>query len=930
MSFNEEQKVAVSFKSNTDSIVNAGAGAGKSTSMIGRITKLIKEGTNPSSLFISTFTKSAAVEMTKRLAKSVGKEKADRVMIGTTHSLFYKLLKNCRKYRGENSNFSILMEYKKVRFFIDLIKNNDLFTKSPNTYITHISLLKNKDIDALAYSNEINQDSKFKGKTPKNCSEVAIAYGYLAYESYLRKNHYVDFDDMLFLTYRELKKDKNAKYLGILRDTIKYIMIDEAQDLNYLQYKLIELISGDNKNIMLILDDFQCQPSGTMIKMQGGGYKPIEDIVAGDKVVSLAKSNIVSVGGTRNGRNINEVSSRDYSGKLIGVNAGGKETFCTPNHKWVARFSNRSKSIYVVYMMRKGDNFRIGWCQLFHTKGANHFFHRCKLEGADAGWILAAYSDRGQASIHEAIISTKFGIATVMFKEVSGNLHYTQDALNFIFSKLGNGQISRAIKCLEYYNRDIKYPYYLPTESFGKKSGSRLGRTTIFEIHASNLLPEIMMVPVDTGTVQAKWEKIKITHKNYDGKVYSLDVEREKIYCADGIYTHNSIYGWRGSSINLLFDFMEQRKPQIINITRNYRCPPSVVESSNKLIKFNKKQIDKALVAEKDSDHKPVIIISDDPENEADNVINHIESVLMDGYEFSDICILYRTNAQSRALVDRFIMNEIPHTVKSEFSFYDRSDVKDIVAYLRIIVDPDNADPQDFTRILNKPLRYLPNTLISAVERLEDDLNAVNFLSAFKKYDQANVRLNWNQRKELDSLIKKISDLQIDYTYQKLSTPDLIIKIVQVFEYEKTLNDKKPLEGDEDGKLNIEAIISGAKMFPDPLKFLGFVDSQSAKKKKKVDKNSISLMTIHASKGMEFPIVIVIGFCSKIMPYYRSTSSEEIEEERRLAYVAVTRTQERLYLSTIYGKFGRMNVVPSNYVAEMGLKLPSVIMKYGE
>lgn len=646
MSFNEEQKVAVSFKSNTDSIVNAGAGSGKSTSMIGRITKLIKEGTNPSSLFISTFTKSAAVEMTKRLAKSVGKEKADRVMIGTTHSLFYRLLKNCKKYRGENSNFTILMEYKKVRFFIDLIKNNELFAKSPNTYITHISLLKNKDIDALAYSNEINQNSKFKGKTPKNCSEVAIAYGYLAYENHLRKNHYVDFDDMLFLTHRELKKDKNAKYLGILRDTIRYIMIDEAQDLNYLQYKLIELISGDNKNIMLILDDFQ------------------------------------------------------------------------------------------------------------------------------------------------------------------------------------------------------------------------------------------------------------------------------------------AIYGWRGSSINLMFDFMEQRKPQIINITRNYRCPPSVVESSNKLIKFNNKQIDKALVAEKDSDHKPVVIISDDPENEADNVINHIEGVLMDGYEFSDICILYRTNAQSRALVDRFIINEIPHTVKSDFSFYDRSDVKDIVAYLRIIVDPDNADPQDFTRILNKPLRYLPNTLISAVERLEDDLNAVNFLSAFKKYDQANVRLNWNQRKELDSLIKKIADLQIDYIYQKLSTPDLIIKIVQVFEYEKTLNEKKPLEGDEDGKLNIEAIISGAKMFPDPLKFLGFVDSQSSKKKKKVDKNSISLMTIHASKGMEFPIVIVIGFCSKIMPYYRSTSNEEIEEERRLAYVAVTRTQERLYLSTIHGKFGRMNVVPSNYVTEMGLKLPSVIMKY--
>lgn len=643
MAFNDEQKVAVLYKARKDSIVNAGAGAGKTTSMVGRISKLIRDGVNPSSIFVSTFTKASAIDMTKRLEKSTGKTEAKRVMIGTTHSLFFTLLKNSRKYAGKNSKFNILMDFKKYKFFLDLMKSKDLHCKSPLTYMSHISLLKNENISAMEYSLRISADPMYTKQTPKDNSQVAIAFAYLAYDEHTRKNNLVDFDDMLFLAYRELSNPKNAKYLATVRKTIEYIMIDEAQDLNGIQYQLVELIAGDNKNIMLILDDFQ------------------------------------------------------------------------------------------------------------------------------------------------------------------------------------------------------------------------------------------------------------------------------------------AIYGWRGSSISRLFDFIKRRNPEIINITTNYRCPPSVVEASNKLIKYNTRQIDKKLVAFKTTENQPIVMISDDPENEADNIIDKLEELMHDGYSYSDICILYRTNAQSRALVDRFFKFEIPYDVKSEFSFYDRGDVKDMLSYLRIVTDPENANPADFSRILNKPGRYLPGSLIYAIEDLEEERNMSSFWSAFKKYDESKARLNWNQKKEMQKLIKGICDLQIDFTYQKISTADLIIRIVRIFEYERIFSDAKPLEGDEDGKLNIEAIISGAKDFPEPGKFLAFVDKQGKKKKDTKDKDKINLMTIHGSKGMEFPVVIVIGMCDKIMPYYKCTSQEEREEERRLCYVAVTRAEEVLILSTISGMFGRMKVNPSPYIYEMGLKLPYLI-----
>lgn len=640
MAFNEEQRVAVNFDKKVNSIVNAGAGAGKTTSMVGRITRLIKQGVNPSSIFVSTFTKASALDMTKRLSRSIGKGEAKRVMIGTTHSLFYTFLKNCRDYMGDRSKTTILMDYKKYKFFLDLIKEHDLYCKSPLVYMTHISNLKNKDIDSIEHAESINKNPMYKGSTPKNNSDAAISFGYLAYSNWTKKNNFIDFDDMLFLTYRELTNPKNKKYLDILRKTIKYIMIDEAQDLNGIQYKLIELIAGDNKNIMLILDDFQ------------------------------------------------------------------------------------------------------------------------------------------------------------------------------------------------------------------------------------------------------------------------------------------AIYGWRGSHIQRLFDFIEKHNPEIINITTNYRCPPSVVHASNRLISHNTRQINKKLLPAKDIANEPIVMMSFDPEEEAENVIDKIEEFLSHGYDFGDFCILYRTNAQARALVDRFENHKIPYDVKSEYSFYDRSDVKDILAYLRIIVDPENATSADFDRIINKPLRYLPKNLIYAVEDLEDDKNLPSFWAAFKRYDESKARLSHSQRIEMQKLIRGICDLQMDYLHRELKTSELINMIVSVFQYERVLNDTKPLEGDEDGKLNIEAIISGASNFPRPEDFLDFAKKQTEKKKKDKGDDRINLMTIHGSKGMEFPIVFVIGMCDKIMPYYKSVTLMEREEERRLCYVAVTRAEEHLILSAINGSFGRMKVAASPYILEMGLKLP--------
>jgi DNA helicase II / ATP-dependent DNA helicase PcrA len=631
VNFNDEQLVAVKYRDKKNCIVNAGPGSGKTTSMVGRIVSLLEEGVNPRKLFISTFTKDAAETMTKRVSRLVDKSVAKQIRIGTTHSLFYRILRDLREYNGLRQPLKIITGGRQYGFFLDLIKEHDLNCKAPMYYTENISALKNRNIDAVKNLMTLQQEPTLKRSTYKDNNKLAVGFAYIEYEKFKKKEKLVDFDDMLCLTLEMLKNPDNEEFLVKLRKSIDYIMVDEAQDLNSTQYELVELISNGT-NLMLILDDFQ------------------------------------------------------------------------------------------------------------------------------------------------------------------------------------------------------------------------------------------------------------------------------------------AIYGWRGSHISLLFQFIEKYKPNIINVTTNHRSPKEHVRCANALISHNTKQISKSLKPYDDRSCKPQVIHSIDIEDEAQVVFEKIEYLLEAGYKFSDICILYRTNAQSRALMDIFESYEIPVEVSGGYSFYDRADVKDIIAYLKIIVR-DDADFEDFKRIANKPNRYISTSILNKADDYAFK-NDISFYEALRAYPDYYPHVKWGVKKGLDQFITTIFEVKKEYHYRKLNTSELLKLIVSRFGYEKAASNQS--DTTDDSSLNIESLISGSTRFQNPDEFIAYAEKKRIKVK---DSEKIQMMTVHASKGLEFPIVFVIGMCDKIMPYYRSSTTEEREEERRVAYVAVTRSQNLLYLSAITGYFGRMKVVPSPYIGEMGINL---------
>jgi hypothetical protein len=378
----------------------------------------------------------------------------------------------------------------------------------------------------------------------------------------------IDFDDMLYLA---VKFGYAEQY--------DYVFVDEAQDLNATQIKFIlSLVTGGGR-IIAVGDEKQCQPADTTVSLTGGVNRKIDQLTIGDEVVSYERHGAAFVGRVNQGRKVNAIAHRHYDGPMLTVKAAYRSTRCTPNHKWMVRFSNREPNHYVVYMMRKGNNFRVGWCQLFQENGILHLAQRARIEKADCAWILKACDTKAEASIYESIVAYKFGLPTIMFQPANGTSLYTTQAIKHLFDSVpAHESFSRAMNCLEAHGRMIEYPFY------NKAKQARQGRTTIFETQACNLISGLMSVPVYTGTRDAMWSTIEIETKYYSGEVYSLDIDIHHKYVADGLLTCNSIYGFRGADTDAMPRLIEALSATTLPLSITYRCPKAHVTLAQTLV----------------------------------------------------------------------------------------------------------------------------------------------------------------------------------------------------------------------------------------------------------------------------------------------------------------------------------------------------------
>ena len=393
-----------------------------------------------------------------------------------------------------------------------------------------------------------------------------------------------------------------------------------------------------------------------------------------------------------------------------------------------------------------------------------------------------------------------------------------------------------------------------------------------------------------------------------------------------------SIYSWRGATISNILDFeKDYPEAKILKLEENYRSTQIILDASNLIIEKNSERKDKKLWTSRDGGEKIRRWLADNERHEAQMVAEEILSSLRE-YEYRDYSkytILYRTNAQSRVFEEVFMRYGIPYKIVGGIRFYERKEIKDVLAYLRLIQNPH--DTVSLLRVINNPSRKIGAKTLEILQ----NFSARHHISLFNAMLLANeiTELPASKQKTFENFVKLIKDLQ--YLNEQYPASAMIKYVLDMTGYKKMLNDGS-IEG-EARLENVGELVNVSKkydklepglslnVFLEEVSLIADIDNMDDKD------NSVTLMTIHSAKGLEFPNVFIVGLEEGVFPHNRSMfNPQELEEERRLMYVAMTRAEDNLYLlhartRTFYGEL-KANA-PSQFIDDIDEEL--IVSNYG-
>ena len=371
---------------------------------------------------------------------------------------------------------------------------------------------------------------------------------------------------------------------------------------------------------------------------------------------------------------------------------------------------------------------------------------------------------------------------------------------------------------------------------------------------------------------------------------------------------NQSIYAFRQADYHNIVNFeKDYANAKTIKLEHNYRSTNNILNAANDVISHNKERKDLRLYSDKGDGPKITYLRSYDEKHEISLVIDEINKLYLDGYEPKDVAILYRTNAQSRAIEEVFASKGIPYKIYGSYYFYNRKEIKDLISYLKLIYN--DKDEISLRRIINVPKRGIGDSAIKDIE-LRANLNQCSMYDALES------------KKELE--FKDIIE-SIKKTSENLSLTELIDEVLDKSGMKKELGDSHLIEDETrlENLMEFKSITAsyeertGSVNLGDFLEEISLVSDQANHTE---DGNVVTLMTLHSAKGLEFPVVFMVGMEEGIFPHNMSIMEDNIEEERRLCYVGITRAKEKLYLTNakrrmLYGK-DQMNV-PSRFIAEI-------------
>jgi len=978
-------------------LVVAGAGSGKTRVLTRRIAHLLAAvGAKPPEILAITFTNKAAAEMRERLEDLVGPP-ARAAWVMTFHAACGRILRREAPRLGYRTNFTIYDSADQLRLVKRCLEELDRDPKrfTPRGIHSQISNAKNQLVGPAEYASRV---SSFYDQT--------VADVYELYQQRLFSSNAVDFDDMLYLTVDVLERFPEAAERW--QSAFRYILVDEYQDTNHAQYRLLQLLAAKHGNVFAVGDPDQCLAKGTLVTMADGSTKPIEDVRAGDEVMSCYGSGVFGPAVVNRTH-----ASRRRAGVAI-TTESGRRILSTPEHMHFAGFKlGRTPQAHMTYLMwKRGCGFRIGTSRTYTNRAQQTLAGpalRMNQEHADAAWVLGVYPSDAEARTAETILSLQYGIPTIPFvarpyeRWEGKSLVADQALVDRVFFELDSE--GGAMGLLEDEGLSLAHPHFsAATTTSGTRLRRRLtvtlcadrrgagpqhrislfgydedGRRKLEELglplrpayrgsagwryessfadlerlrdvvrtiqgalavsvrytarladrpgdraKERNSLPFMPASSVRPGMAmvdaQGNWDIVESVERVIlDGDVYDLDVERTHNFIANGLVTHNSIYAFRGADIRNVLEF-ERDFPgaKTIALEQNYRSTNSILEAANAVIRHNRERKEKNLWSDL-GDGEPVRVVEvEDEHAEARFVAAEIALLVEQGFSGSEIAVFYRTNAQSRVLEDVLVRQGVAYQVIGGPRFYERAEVKDLVAYLQVIDNP--YDAVSLVRIANRPRRGIGDSTLARLQAYAD-AQGISLWEATEFAEEAGVgaaplKAVRAFRTMIESCMSGALELEV---------PELIERILERSGYVDALRAERTIEAD--GRIeNLQELVALAREWqeastePNLSSFLQEVSLYSDQDAMRGEGSLVTLMTLHNAKGLEFRAVHLIGMEEGIFPHSRSIEEHGVEEERRLCYVGMTRAMEKLTLlhassRMLYG--GRSYNLPSRFLDEL-------------
>ena len=431
----------------------------------------------------------------------------------------------------------------------------------------------------------------------------------------------------------------------------------------------------------------------------------------------------------------------------------------------------------------------------------------------------------------------------------------------------------------------------------------------------ANALPGMEVIVSDgEGFRVARVDEVLREH--YAGPVYDLEVDRAHTYVANGVLVHNSVYKFRGADFRNILQF-EDAFPDVTTIVldQNYRSTQTILDAANAVIENNVERKPKSLWTDTGMGDRIVRYHAEDEGDEAMWVAGTAQQLHRDdAINWREIAVLYRTNAQSRVIEEAFMRMGVPYKVVGGTRFYDRREIKDAMAYLRAVVNP--ADEVSVKRVLNVPKRGVGDASVARLDEFAR-VEGVAFLEAMRRAEEAGV--TGPARRGIASFVDLLDSLHAMVGAEGVGPGDLLQAAIDGSGYLAELEAEDTVEAH--GRIeNLGELVGSAREFTVLDEFLEQV-SLVADTDELDDDDQVVLMTLHSAKGLEFPAVFIVGAEEGVFPHNRAlTEPDEMEEERRLAYVGITRAMRRLFISHAWSRmlFGSTQYnPPSRFLDEI-------------